>query len=129
MLKVRSGAKGEILIPTKSSPLFSQYQTFGEANASADAEPPGDFQDTVTLAHLLDGRLNRSPAEFRAVLTCPRQPADGMPPKNRSMILLSILRLESFPGQTSSANRKYALLTGARWFQNQSIFEPGGRRA
>jgi len=30
--QIYPGSKGEILIPTKCSPLFSQYQTFGGAN-------------------------------------------------------------------------------------------------
>jgi hypothetical protein len=33
-------SKGEILIPTKCSPLFSQYQTFGGANSATKPLPP-----------------------------------------------------------------------------------------
>jgi hypothetical protein len=34
------GSKGEILIPTKCSPPFSQYQTFGGANSATKPLPP-----------------------------------------------------------------------------------------
>jgi hypothetical protein len=48
-------------------------------NAGADTERPGNLEDTVTLRpefpdRRLDGRLDPSPVELRAVLTCPRQP-------------------------------------------------------
>ena len=48
-------------------------------NAGADAERPGDLEDAVTFGpqfsyRRLDRRLDPSPAELRAVLTCPRQP-------------------------------------------------------
>jgi hypothetical protein len=54
-------------------------------DAGANTERPGDLEDAVTLGSLfsyrcLDGRLDPSPAELRAVLTCPREPGvDALP--------------------------------------------------
>ena len=47
-------------------------------NAGADAKRPGDLEDAMTFGpqfpyRRLDRRLDSTPAELRAVLTCPRQ--------------------------------------------------------
>ena len=67
---------------SRTPPFSTQsggFQDHPLDDAGADAECPGDLENAVTFGaqfsyRRLDGRLDPSPAELRAVLTCPRQP-------------------------------------------------------
>jgi hypothetical protein len=61
------------------SQKVSRFPRRPSVDAGADTERPGNLENTVTFGpefpyRRLDRRLDPSPAKFRAVLTCPRQP-------------------------------------------------------
>jgi hypothetical protein len=86
--------------PNANVPKSGGLQDHPLDNAGADAKRPGDLEDAITFGprisyRRLDGRLDSSPAELRAVLTCPRQPG-----------------VDAFPNYAAFEFRKHALEHG-----------------